>query len=348
MLYRFFIFIGIALLVYYLTFKVLGIILFIIEIVWFIILPIYREVKRWWGLRKSMTVNRTSMRSLSLFCVLLVALFIPWRTSLSLPAVIEKEAVIDIFPPEDSMIKNIFIDNNQIVKKGDVLIRFTNPYLATQVEQAIDRVKLIQKKLDRRIGSEIDMSNLMVLENQLKKELEVLNNLKEQSKELSIYANQDSTVVDLKDLENNQWVSQNDKLFSLIESGNSQVIAYVNETDLNKIKSESMGIFFSKNNEYSNIEVQLTDLNETSTEELPYLSLTSSYGGPIATREVEGKKSSQRPEKALYQVNFQTLSKHNDLQWETPGVVKLKSENYNVFQNLFNLVTSTLIQESGF
>ena len=77
--------------------------------------------------------------------------------------------MIDIFPPEDSMIKNIFIDNNQIVKKGDVLIRFTNPYLATQVEQAIDRVKLIQKKLDRRIGSEIDMSNLMVLENQLKK-----------------------------------------------------------------------------------------------------------------------------------------------------------------------------------
>ena len=347
-LYRFFIFIGIALLVYYLTFKVLGIILFIIEIVWFILLPIYREVKRWWGLRKSMTVNRTSMRSLSLFCVLLVALFIPWRTSLSLPAVIEKEAVIDIFPPEDSMIKNIFIDNNQFVKKGDVLIRFTNPYLATQVEQAIDRVKLIQKKLDRRIGSEIDMSNLMVLENQLKKELEVLNNLKEQSKELTIYANQDSTVVDLKDLENNQWVSQNDKLFSLIESGNSQVIAYVNETDLNKIKSKSTGVFFSKNNEYSNIEVQLTDLNETSTEELPYLSLTSSYGGPIATREVEGKKSSQRPEKALYQVNFQTLSQHSDLQWETPGVVKLKSENYNVFQNLFNLVTSTLIQESGF
>ena len=192
------------------------------------------------------------------------------------------------------------------------------------------------------------MSNLIVLENQLKKELEVLNNLKEQSKELTIYANQDSIVVDLKDLENNQWVSQNDKLFSLIESGNSQVIAYVNETDLNKIKSKSTGVFFSKNNEYSNIKVQLTDLNETSTEELPYLSLTSSYGGPIATREVEGKKSSQRPEKALYQVNFQILSQHSDLQWETPGVVKLKSENYNVFKNLFNLVTSTLIQESGF
>ena len=30
------------------------------------------------------------------------------------------------------------------------------------------------------------------------------------------------------------------------------------------------------------------------------------------------------------------------------GKLKLKSENYNVFQNLFNLVTSTLIQESGF
>ena len=347
-LYRFFIFIGIALLVYYLTFKILGIILFIIEIVWFILLPIFREVKQWWGLRKSMTMNRTSFRSLSLFCVFLFALFVPWRTSLSLPAIIEKEAVIDIFPPEDAMIKNIFITDNQMVKQGDVLIKFTNPYLSTQVEQAIDRVKLIQKKLDRRIGSELDMSNLIVLENQLKKELEVLKNLQKQSDELTIYANQDAAIVDLQSLKNNQWVSQNDKLFSLIESGQSQVIAYVNETDLDKIKKESRGFFFSKNNEYSNIEVEIKNLNQTSTEELPYLSLTSSYGGSIATREVEGKSSLQRPEKALYQVNFKTLTDHNDLQWETAGVVKLKSENYNIFQNLFNLVSSTFIQESGF
>ena len=46
-LYRFFLFIGIALLVYHLAFKVLGIILFVIEIYWFIALPIIKEMKNW-------------------------------------------------------------------------------------------------------------------------------------------------------------------------------------------------------------------------------------------------------------------------------------------------------------
>ena len=43
--YRFFLFLGIALLVYHFAFKILGIILFVIEIHWFILLPIIREIK---------------------------------------------------------------------------------------------------------------------------------------------------------------------------------------------------------------------------------------------------------------------------------------------------------------
>ena len=44
-IYRFFLFLGIAVLVYYFAFKVLGIILFIVEILWFILLPVYKELK---------------------------------------------------------------------------------------------------------------------------------------------------------------------------------------------------------------------------------------------------------------------------------------------------------------
>src|SRR5690606_32070695 len=51
-IYRFFLFLGIALLVYHFFFKVLGIILFIVEILWFIVLPIAKELSWWWDLRK--------------------------------------------------------------------------------------------------------------------------------------------------------------------------------------------------------------------------------------------------------------------------------------------------------
>ena len=43
-----------------------------------------------------------------------------------------------------------------------------------------------------------------------------------------------------------------------------------------------------------------------------------------------------------------SLENLKDLQWQTAGSVKIDSENYNIFQNIFNATTSLLIQESGF
>ena len=46
--------------------------------------------------------------------------------------------------------------------------------------------------------------------------------------------------------------------------------------------------------------------------------------------------------------NFSTSTEVETVQWQTAGKVKIQTENYNIFQNLFNLISSTLIRESGF
>ena len=51
-IYRFFLFLGIAFLVYAFFFKALGVLLFFIEIVWFIARPFWSEVKEWPAMRK--------------------------------------------------------------------------------------------------------------------------------------------------------------------------------------------------------------------------------------------------------------------------------------------------------
>jgi len=73
-LYRFFLFIGIALLVYHLAFKVLGIILFIIEIYWFIMAPIVREIKQWWLLKSEIKFNKETKRLLIIIFSILILL----------------------------------------------------------------------------------------------------------------------------------------------------------------------------------------------------------------------------------------------------------------------------------
>jgi len=51
--YRFFLFIGIALLVHHLFPKAIGIVLFTVEIIFFIVMPIWRELKNWWSLKRA-------------------------------------------------------------------------------------------------------------------------------------------------------------------------------------------------------------------------------------------------------------------------------------------------------
>ena len=224
-----------------------------------------------------------------------------------------------------------------------------SPSLSNKVDKAIERVKMIQQKLDRRIGSEADMSNLMVLENQLKVEFEILKSLKEENENLSIYAPMSGVIKDLKYLNNGQWVNRKEKLFSIVQFNDTKVVAFISENDLDKLEGNTSGYFVPKNNEFDEAEVVLISQNNTSTEELPYLSLVSTFGGSIASREVKGDgKVVYRPEEALYQLNFSTSTEVDTVQWQTAGKVKIQTENYNIFQNLFNLISSTLIRESGF
>ena len=105
--YRFFLFLGIALLVYHFAFKILGIILFVIEIHWFILLPIIREIKNWYKLKTEIRFNKQTKRTLIIILSLLMILFLPWKSSLKIPAVYVSEKYSKVFAPYPSKI-NLF------------------------------------------------------------------------------------------------------------------------------------------------------------------------------------------------------------------------------------------------
>ena len=73
--------------VYYLFFKALGILLFIVEIIWFIALPCWRELKVWVARRAELPRNYRR-RYLLLGMGLLVMLAIPLPDRISAPGVV--------------------------------------------------------------------------------------------------------------------------------------------------------------------------------------------------------------------------------------------------------------------
>ena len=139
-IYRFFLFLGIALLVYYLFFKALGMILFLVEIIWFIGLPIWQEIKQWWQERENMTWNRQSLFTAVLLTGLTVLFFLPMDTTLNLPAVMTAEKTTLVYPPySGGKIAEVKVAVGDQVIEGQTLITLGSPDLRFKRQMVLEK-----------------------------------------------------------------------------------------------------------------------------------------------------------------------------------------------------------------
>jgi putative peptide zinc metalloprotease protein len=130
--YRFFLFLGIALVVYHLFFKVLGIVLFGVEILWFILLPIINEIRMWWKMRNHAHWTIANITVLVLFLAGIAILIVPWRTTISASAQLQAAGDTEIISPAAGVIEDVLVEEGSEVKAGDVLLRMQSPELTSQ------------------------------------------------------------------------------------------------------------------------------------------------------------------------------------------------------------------------
>ncbi|MGC4098878.1 MAG: biotin/lipoyl-binding protein [Nitrospira sp.] len=126
-LYRLVLFTGIAVMVYQYFFKVLGIVLFLFEIAWFIVLPIGREIGAWWTNRALYSDSLRAWSTAVALGILLVLVFIPLRASISAPAVLQTASYTTIYAPTPGRISRVLIRDGQHVTAGEQIAVLENP-----------------------------------------------------------------------------------------------------------------------------------------------------------------------------------------------------------------------------
>ncbi|NNJ84689.1 MAG: M50 family metallopeptidase, partial [Gammaproteobacteria bacterium] len=96
-IYRFFLFVGIALLVYHFFVKVVGIVLFVVEIGWFILRPMVIEIRAW-SMYKNTIVRSRRTRVSVVFLGLLIALgSVPWHGRITAPALLDAREQVTLY-----------------------------------------------------------------------------------------------------------------------------------------------------------------------------------------------------------------------------------------------------------
>ena len=345
--YRFFLFIGIALLVYYFAFKVLGIILFAIEIYWFIMLPIIKEMKQWWMMRSEMKLNKQTFRTTSILIITLMVLFLPWKSSMKIPAVYISEKYSKIYSPYPAKIRSVFVTKDQEVEAGQNLIELYSPGLDQEINSIRRKILLTKTKINRMSGTSGNMDEYLTYNQRLIALQSELSGLTKTKEKLVIKAPNKGKVKDLVSLSNEMWVSNLDQLLGIVHYGTGNVKAFIREEQIDRFQENTPAVFIPNDGDHKKIHLISNKLDLSSVNNLPYIALASIHNGPIAIRNFTSGEYQYRPETAHYVADFKLVNESR-IKFELPGYVHVEGNRYSPFVRFFRNVFSVLIRESGF
>ncbi|MHB2166428.1 HlyD family efflux transporter periplasmic adaptor subunit [Alsobacter sp. R-9] len=281
-IYRFFLFLGIALLVYHMAFKALGVVLFLIEIVWFIARPIAMELRVLWGGRHLVARSPRSLVTLMALVGLVVAAVVPWSTSVRVPA--QAGAAVDaaVYPRSPGQVVEVRATPLATVAEGDVLVVLRSRELESEIERAGLRIALLERRRDRAAADAGDRSEWIVLGRQLDAERRRLQGFEAQRSDLVVRAPAPGVVRELDPLlKPGTWVNPRTQIARIVGTETGEVRGYVAEADLRRLSPGTRGRFVPEDPQMPAVPVVLDSIGRTAAEDLDLLPLASTNEGPV-------------------------------------------------------------------
>lgn len=344
-LWRAVLFFGIALAVYHLFFKLLGIFLMLVELVWFIFLPIVREWREWWTRREQAYAPRVLFSTLGLLALLLV-LALPWRSAVELPSMLEAGRVSALHAPVAARVKQVNVSDGEVVAQGQVLIELESPDLDSR--QAIVRreIEIQQLQMRRQAGRSETAADAGIVEQRLAEAVAQYRGLAAQRERLLLRAPQAGTVRDvLPQLSVGRWLSTKDALARVVEEG-ARVRGYLAEAELWRVAPGATGRFIADDPMHPAVEVQLSEIDANGAAYVEQEALTSDHHGPIAVRRDENHRA--EPVQAQYAVRFEALDATATPHQPLRGVVVLQGRSESLLGTAWRRLAALGVRESGF
>jgi len=344
-LWRAALFFGIALAVYHVFFKVLGIFLMLVELVWFIFLPIMNEWRQWWSRREQAHGPRVLLSSLAVLGLLLV-LIVPWRSAVELPTMLEGGRASALHAPVAARVKTVKVTDGQTVAQGDVLIELESPDLDSQ--QAIVRreIQIQQLLMRRQAGRSETAADASIIEQRLAEAVAQYRGLSARRERLLLRAPHAGTVRDvLPNLTPGRWLSSKDALARVVEDG-LRLRGYIAEAELWRVKPGATGRFIADDPMHPAISVILDEIDTNGVAYVDQEALTSDHHGPIAVRRDQQQRA--EPVQAQYGARLTTLDQPPAPVQPLRGVVVLQGRGESVLGVAWRRLAALGVRESGF
>ncbi|MDT4835581.1 hypothetical protein FQZ97_692530 [compost metagenome] len=344
-LWRAVLFFGIALAVYHLFFKVLGIFLMLVELVWFIGLPIWKELREWWQRRDQAQPAKVLLTGAGLLA-LLALLALPWRSSVVVPALLEASRTTALHAPLAARLKQLHVVDSQVVGQGDLLLELESPDLDSRQVIVRREIEILQLQLRRQAGRSETAADAGILEQRLAEAVAEYRGLAAQRERLQLRAPQAGVVRDLQpDLTPGRWLSPADALARVVEPG-LRLRGYLAEEELWRVEPGAEGRFIADDPARPALPVRLDEVDATGVAFLDLEALSSDQHGPIAVRRDAQRRA--EPVQGQYGVRLSPLDASIQPTQPLRGVVVLDGEGQSLLGIAWRRLAALGVRESGF
>lgn len=301
-IYRLTLFLGIAVLVYHVFAKIIGIFLFAVEIVWFVARPFMGEFAAWTERRHAILSRRHARYTLALVGLVLIALAIPWNGIVFAPGLLKGADATGLFLATGARLADIRVSDGQTVTAGEPLFVFEAPDLADRLAQVTARIKTLEYQLQAVSFDPAFLQQSGVFREQLAAALAERATLRAEAARLVVTAPAAGAVVDLMpDLKPGDWVSSKTQLATLRRAGFLIVDSYVGEKDLDRLAVGARATFYPEAAARPPRFAHVIDVDRTPVRVLANEELAILHGGSIPVR---GKEAALVPDGSFYRIRL--------------------------------------------
>ena len=345
--YRFFLFLGIAYVVYTFFFKVLGAILFVSTLFSFFVTPVIKELKVWMEMKDKIRWNLNTIRSSALVLILLGLVFIPWQRNIPVPAVLRGQ-IADLYVPEAGQLVRMPDDRQDVINESDILFELMSPQLERDIQQATSRyTELRWTQASQGFDNNL-RSQARIVNSELITQNEILRGLLEKNEQLLIRAPLSGRIVDIApDIRVGDWLPNGFKIATVVDVRDLEVIAYLEEGQLDRVELGMPARFFPENMEFGVVDAYVKAIDLVAITELDNLYQSSLFGGNLAVREdnagVQNLVGSHyRIELGLYGTNELNQDK------VIRGTAVIDGKRTSFFNRVKKRFVAVFLRESGF
>jgi putative peptide zinc metalloprotease protein len=345
--YRLLLFVSIALLLYHTIFAPLGPLLAAVEILWFIALPVWRELRHWWDQRQDARWRRTNALASTGVAALVLLLLLPWSLPLQRTGLLRPAEYAAVHAPEAAQLQELLVSEGEAVAQGQLLLRLDSPELDFALAQAETDVATHGWRLERSRTVREMLDFGPAAEERYAEALARRHSIAQRIATLELRAPIAGRVVELDQaLAQGRWLTPGMALMTVVGDQQLMIETYVEERDRAMLAAGQTARFHPENASLDVLDAVVVQLDGAPAASVREAWFADRYAGDVPTR-VDAGGSTLQSAVPIYRVLLQAEAQSAPLQRLTRGTVVLPGERSSMLLHGLRRVAAVLRRETG-